>query len=237
MSEGPYQEWAANRSDARFTEWLRHTAGEPWQEAVGHRFTEELGMGALEPATFRIYLVQDFVFLEHLVGAFGRAVADAPTMSTKRRLVGFLDVLTDEENDYFERAFDALDVEIETSMTVPTSGPTAAFVDLLEAASRMGGYAETLAVLVPAEWIYAEWATRVQSYETTDELPFYYREWVDLHATADFRSFVSWMRGQLDDIGPTHSIRRQQQIQRLFTRTVHLEVAFFDMAYADGAAR
>ena len=57
-----------------------------------------------------------------------------------------------------------------------------------------------MAVLVPAEWIYLSWASDV-----ADRAPpqFYYKEWIDLHATDEFADFVNWMRAQLDTIGPS----------------------------------
>jgi thiaminase len=42
---------------------------------------------------------------------------------------------------------------------------------------------------------------------------------------------VSRLRDELDRYGPKLSPRRQCRAERLFTRTVELEVAFFDAAY------
>lgn len=42
---------------------------------------------------------------------------------------------------------------------------------------------------------------------------------------------VARLRDQLDRYGPKLSPRRQCRVERLFTPTVELEVAFFDAAY------
>ncbi|PSP95749.1 transcriptional regulator [Halobacteriales archaeon QS_4_62_28] len=212
----------------RFTEWCRARAEADWIAAVDHQFTEELRTGTLSDAVFRRYLIQDYAFLGPLVGTFGHALGDAPSMAAKSRLADFLETLTDEENDYFERAFDALDVP-EADRTDPELTPvTRAFEDLLGRAAREGGYAETLAVLVPAEWIYRSWAT------ATDDSPaqFYLDEWIALHDNPAFDEFVSWLRAELDREGAAAAPRRQQRLARLFRRTVELEVAFFDAAYS-----
>lgn len=230
--------------EPRFTDWLRERAEPAWTDAVSHPFTRDLGAGTLSEAAFVEYLVQDYAFVDELVGTFGHAVGQAPGMAAKRPLVEFLETVTDEENDYFERSFDALDVP-ESRRTDPAlAEPTAAFVDLLGRAASVGGYAETLAVVVPAEWIYEGWAVAaVDEYADPDadgppsagaDLPFYYAEWIDLHAAPDFRAFVDWLRGQLDAVGPELSPRRQARIDRLFRRTVDLEVAFFDAALEAG---
>lgn len=238
--EVSWEAYAQATDDARFTAWLREQSEPAWTAAVDHPFINELGAGALPEDAFAAYLVQDYAFLDALVGAFGYAVGDAPDIPTKRPLVEFLDTVTDEENDYFQRAFDVLDVPDHDRHTPSLTPTTEAFLDLLGRASREGGYAETLSVLVPAEWIYAEWATTLADRHGDPnqdppsagaDLPFYYGEWIDLHATPAFVAFVDWLRGQLDTAGPAVSPRRRTRVARHFTRTVELEAAFFDAAY------
>jgi thiaminase/transcriptional activator TenA len=37
-----YADYAADRADPRFTDWLRLQSGEAWAEATTHRFTRDL---------------------------------------------------------------------------------------------------------------------------------------------------------------------------------------------------
>lgn len=224
-----FAEYAASREQPRFSAWCRERAEPAWTAAVDHRFTEQLRGDSLDDAVFRRYLVQDYAFLDPLVGAFGHALGDAPSMAAKRRLADFLGTLTDDENDYFQRSFDALGVDEGDRGDPDLTPATQAFVDLLGRAAREGGYAETLAVLVPAEWVYRSWAGA-----DVAERPerFYLAEWIDLHDNPDFDAFVSWLRSELDREGAAAAPARQRRLERLFRRTVELEVAFFDSAYA-----
>lgn len=208
--------------------WLKEQSQPAWDEVITHRFTTELGNATLDTTVFTHYLLQDFAFVNALVSAFGFAVAQAPTIDAKRHHIAFLGTLTDEENTYFERSFDALDIPETTYHDPPLNPTTKSFIDLLGRATRQGGYAETLAVLVPAEWIYNEWAINIQDPPDT---PFYYREWIDLHNNENFNQFVTWLRSELDSAGYTLHPRRKQLVSELFTRTVELEAAFFDAAY------
>jgi len=216
-----------NGDEPRFTEWCRARSEPDWTGATEHRFTEELHAGTLDDAVFRRYLVQDYAFLETLVGTFGHALGDAPSMTAKSRLADFLGTLTDDEDDYFERSFDALEVAAAERTDPPLQPVTRALQDLLERAAREGGYAETLAVLVPAEWIYRSWAGMGAELPDRD----YLSEWVTIHDNPAFDEFVSWLRTELDREGAAASQRRQQRLARLFERTVELEVAFFDAAF------
>jgi thiaminase/transcriptional activator TenA len=199
-----------------------------WDAAVDHRFVRALADGTVPDDTFARYLVADRAFVETLTGAFGRALAQAPPDS-RAPLADFLGVLTDEEDDYFERALGTLPDPTGDPAGHPT---TEAFRDHLLAAADAGGYAETLAVLVPAEWCYLDWASGV------DDPPeaFYLGEWVDLHANEAFAEFVGWLRRELDREVETLSPRREERVRERFARTVRLEADFFDAAY-DGPPR
>ncbi len=212
----------------RFTDRLRDAVADDWAAATDHRFTRELGSGTLDDEAFRRYLIQDYAFVDDLTAAFATAVADAPSMSARRPYVEFLDTLTDAENDFFERAFDGHEIPDAARTDPELSEPTAAFRDLLGRARGDGGYAETLAVLVPAEWVYLTWASREAGEPPENPL---YDEWIELHAAPEFAEFVGFLRAELDRVGPELSPRRRDRVEWLFARTVALEVAFFDDAY------
>ncbi len=227
VSGESYAAYAADREAAPFTEWLRERSEPTWTEAVNHRFTRELGDGTIEDGVFSRYLIQDYAFVGTLVSLVGHGIGQAPSMAEKRRLVEFADAITDDEDDYFARSFDALSVPENDRVDPRKHAVTAGFEDLLLRAAREGGYAETLAVLVPVEWVYLEWATAVEEYPK----PFYLAEWVELHDDPGFEAVVTWLREQLDSEGPTLSPRRQERVAGLFTRAVEYEVAFFEMVY------
>ena len=105
-----YEGYERTETDPRFTDWLRKRAEPEWTRATTHQFTTDLADDSIDDAVFRRYLVQDYAFLESLVSLVGYAVGQAPSMDAKRELAGFAATLTSEENDYFERSFDALDV-------------------------------------------------------------------------------------------------------------------------------
>ena len=212
----------------RFTDWLRERSEPAWTEVADHRFVRELGADTISDGVFERYLVQDYAFVDTLVGVFGYAVGQAPTMAAKSRLVDFLGTLTSDENDYFERSFDALGVP-DDRQNPTLDATTMAFDDHLVRGAHEGGYAETLAVLLPAEWTYRTWARGIDESQSR----FYLREWVELHDNPAFEGFVDWLRDELDQYGPTLSPRRQRHVARLFERTVELEVAFFDMSADD----
>jgi thiaminase/transcriptional activator TenA len=63
-------------------------------------------------------------------------------------------------------------------------------------------YAAALSVLVVAEWLYLDWASRAPQ-----PLPnnFVHAEWITLHDSSNFRGFVDFLRTELDRVGPAHA--------------------------------
>ena len=85
-------------------------------------------------------------------------------------------------------------------------------------------YAAALSVLVVAEWLYLDWASRAPQ-----PLPnnFVHADWITLHDNPNFRGFVDFLRTELDRVGPA-----QADLCRDFScRAVGLELSFFEAAY------
>lgn len=208
-----------------FTETLRRASEPDWSAAVGHRFVQELCAGTVSDAVMGTYLIQDHRFIDSFLALLGAAVATADSFAARLRLGRFVGVISGEENTYFLRSFNALGISERARTTPPDSVPTAGFKAIMREAAATRSYVAALSVLSVAEWIYLEWAMRAPR-----PLPqrFEHAEWITLHDNPDFRDLVGFLRSELDRVGPT-----EEAVSRdFFSRTVALERAFFDAAYA-----
>jgi thiaminase/transcriptional activator TenA len=122
-----------------------------------------------------------------------------------------------EENTYFLRAFKALGVTETRRAADPDTQPTIGFKAIMREAADTRSYAAALSVLVVAEWLYLDWASRAPQ-----PLPnnFVHAEWITLHDNASFvGSSISCARSW------TVPARRTRDF---FSRAVALELSFFD---------
>ncbi|MFR9805582.1 TenA family protein [Pseudonocardia sp. RS010] len=206
---------------------LRESGRETWDAAVGHRFVEELWAGTVPPDVLRRYLVQDFQFCDAFLALLGAAVAtcdDAAARVVHARQVG---VVAGDEHDYFHRSFDLLGVP-DADRTAPERGaPTEGFVALMDVARTGGSYPEIVAVLLVAEWLYLDWASRPHDALPSDPIS---RGWIDLHRGPEFEAWVTFLRAELDRSAPRAA--DPGRVARYFAEAVDLELAFFDAAYA-----
>ncbi|MEO9336780.1 TenA family protein [Mesorhizobium sp. SB112] len=212
---------------ARFTEILRQKSEPSWTQAVNHRFVTELFDGMIEDQVMAAYLIQDHRFLDSFLTLLGAAIATTDSFEARIRFGRFIGMVSGEENTYFLRAFEALGVTERQRSTTPDSIPTAGFKALMYEAANTRSYAAVLSVLNVAEWLYLDWAMKAPK-----PLPenFVHAEWITLHDNLDFRDFVSFLREELDRVGPAEP----EVSEDFFLRAVALEKAFFDAAYEIG---
>jgi hypothetical protein len=117
-----------------FTETLRVASEPVWSQAVGHRFVKELFAGTLPDAVMARYLVQDHRFLDSFLVLLGAALASADTFEARLRFGRFT--------------------------ADPDTQPTIGSKAIMREAAETRSYAAALAVLVVAEWLYFDWASR-----------------------------------------------------------------------------
>mmetsp|Transcript_65592 Transcript_65592/g.212294 ORF Transcript_65592/g.212294 Transcript_65592/m.212294 type:complete len:107 (+) Transcript_65592:372-692(+) len=106
----------------------------------------------------------------------------------------------------------------------------------MRASAASGELPRMLAVLVVAEWSYSSWGERVLP-RAKPSLPFWCREWIDLHSGTAFAGVVEYLRSLLDKEGPSLSPSARSSCCEAFLEAVHLEKAFFDMALGVALAK
>jgi len=124
-----FDAYATDRTDARFTDWLRARSEPDWTDAVEHRFVHELADGTVDDAVFRRYLVKitRFVDAHRRVRLRGRSSADYGRQGLVDRLPR--DVDRRGERLLRARSFDALGVSPDERTDPVPADATEAFED------------------------------------------------------------------------------------------------------------
>ena len=214
-----------------FAEELRQSCISDWNACVKHRFVNEIFDGSLSDAVLRKYLVQDYQFINRFVALLGAAIASADVFDPRVTLSQFAAMITSDENTYFLRSFDALGVPAEQRLAPELTPQTQAFQQLMHEAAQSLNYANCIAVLAVAEGLYLDWADQPAKKHLLLPARFEHVEWITLHANDFFRGFVSWLRSELDRVGPMLDAEQKAQVTRYFQQAVQLERQFFDHVY------
>ncbi len=199
-----------------------------WEQVVTHPFVEEMGADTLPLEKFKRYFLQDYLFVRDFTRLLALAVAKAPDFPTARRLAAFLAGVLDGEEGLFRRSFREWGLSESQYADTRPAAATKAMGDLLTRVAYEGSFAEILTVLVVTEGTYLDWASRLVE---TGQVPGsgVAREWVEIHSNADFRDFVEWLFGSLDNMPLTEA--EHSSVEELFAVTLRCELAFFEMGY------
>ena len=206
---------------------LKEMAIDDWKAATNHAFCEELARGTLPLEKMKVYLIQDYTFIDNFIRLAASAIHHAPTLPDRLPLAAFLGIIAGPENTYFQRSFDALNIETKETVDPELLAPCANFQALMLEAAQSGVYANMVAVLCVAEWVYLSWAENYKA--LANELPFYFQEWIDLHEGEYFESVVEHLRSQLDTAYASATDSEKESIKNYFQQAVSLEKQFFDV--------
>jgi len=207
---------------------LRSGVGPIWESVVTHPFVTEMADGSLDPARFRIYFDQDYLFLRDWSILLSLATAKAPDFDAARELVGFLHLGLGGEEGLFQEAFRERGLSREEVKDLPYLPTTQNYSGYLRTQAYEGTFTEVIATLLAVEWPYLDWA---ENAEKAGMKPgnHYYQTWIDIHTSPGMSGFVSWLRSVVDGSAPT--TEQQKKLQGIFRDVLRYEYQFFDMAY------
>jgi thiaminase/transcriptional activator TenA len=206
----------------QLTDSLLADTSQIWDEVIQHRFFQEVIADTLETDRLIRYLGVEYAFIDTAAIVLGHAVTKARSFDERQRLaLGLYGLVTDQET-FFQNAFESLNVPNSRLRTHQSDKLHALFLGT----ASQGSYAEILATIFGAEWLYLQWCTTAN--KTPARRPVI-RRWVELHAGGSFASHVYWVRSQLDSF--ILSSGEKAKIQKIFEETLKAEDAFHDAVY------
>ncbi len=212
---------------AAFHEILLAAARDEWEAMQAHRFVTDIEADRLPAAVFRRYLCFERDFVETALLIFGHALVKAPGLAERRWLAGVLHALADEQLAYFDAVLGPAEAEL-----APVGSPPAvtAFREGMLAIAIEGTYAEIIAAMLAAEWMYATWCVRAAAGRLSDPA---LRRWVGLHAEPAFLAQVAWLKAQIDALAAGMDTEARDRARACFRLALTLEIGFHASAYPD----
>jgi len=207
---------------------LKERGASQWAAAIAHPMVAEIGAGTLPHLTFRFYFEQNLSYLREYARAIAFTAAGTADRSAQSVLARFLVQIVDVEIPANEAFLGRLGGS--PGSPVPMLPTTYAYTrHLLDATSR-GGLAVALAALLPCQWSYGEIGRHLARALPADPV---YRDWVSMFAGDGYDELVVASTGLLD---ASCGLGDQPRTADAFDRSVRYEIAFWQMAYTQGAA-
>jgi thiaminase/transcriptional activator TenA len=202
---------------------IRERADPEWMAATNHRLFREIIADTVTDSHFERYLRIEFAFIDTAAVALGAAVRAAPGMADRVVLAaGLYDLLTSQVV-FFE---DALGED--RSTIVPASSQP--LHDLFNEVADGQSFADMLAAMLGAEWLYKTWCASTTERPSTRAT---IRAWTELHTSPAFTSHAAWLRSRLDAVSAGLSSVKRERVADVFRRALAAEVSFHDAVYEE----
>jgi thiaminase/transcriptional activator TenA len=209
--------------------------GELWRGVTGiyeailsHPFLAGLADGTLPDETFAFYVVQDSLYLRqygHTLAAIASRAPDASeTEMFARHFIGVVAV----EQQLHDELLGELGIDPAAADGAEMAPTTLAFTSHLLAAARGGSYAEAIAAVLPAYWIYWEVGKELLRRGSPDPR---YQRWIDTYGGEEFGAAVRAVLAVTDELGPVLAPRERERVHQHFRVTSRYEWMFWDMGY------
>ena len=214
-----------------FSAELRAAADPIWQAQHDHPFVRGIGLGTVDPAAFRRYVRQDYLFLVDYARLLALGAARAPDLATMRRFADLTQAILGEERE-LHRAF-ATEVGItERELEAEEPAPlTRAYVDGLLRIAALGDFAELAAALLPCMWGYSEVGERLAAAPAPTDPPRapHLDRWIATYADPEFAALATWCRGLVDDLARDADPATRDRMRAAFLAASRHELAFWDV--------
>ncbi len=211
---------------------LKTAANPEWRAYTEHPFTNAMADRTLSEASFRHYLVQDYLFLIEFARAYALAVYKAPTLADMRDAAAGISAILDVEMDLHVKlcgGWGLLPGDIETA---PAAAETLAYTRYVLDTGMRGDLLALKVALSPCVIGYAEIALRLAARPGAmdDENP--YRVWIAEYAGAAYQQVAADATASLDALAIRYlTPARDAELTTIFREATRLEADFWEMGW------
>ena len=215
---------------------LKADAADEWWAYTTHDFVRALGEGTLPPASFRHYLVQDYLFLIQFARAYALAAYKAPTLASMRKAAAAMTAIIDTELKLHIRLVERWGMNEHQLETTEEARETVAYTRFVLDAGARGDLLDLTTALAPCVIGYAEIGKVLAASASGRSKSNPYRDWISEYAGDAYQALARDAETELDRLA-TESLTeaRYPRLLALFRRATRLEADFWQMGLAIAA--
>jgi thiaminase/transcriptional activator TenA len=191
-------------------------------------FNRELGAGTLGRDRFRVYIVQDALYLKEYSRALAIAAAKAPDTETLKAFAHSALEAISVEQALHERYLAEFGVDPASVAAAEPSPDCLAYTSFLMAIAHHEPWEILVAALLPCFWIYWDVGTTIARAAAPDNP---YRAWIETYADEAFGEAVRMVIGITDRAAAAATEATRARMMQVFIRSTQYEWLFWDGAY------
>ncbi len=212
---------------------LRHSCRDDWHAYTHHEFIHQLAMGTLPTEAFKVYLVQDYIFLKHLARAYGLAAFKADSLEEVSIASQSLSSIIDIEIKLHEKYCASWGLSEDKLKIAKEESATVAYTRYVIDCGLAGDILDLYVALSPCVIGYGEIGARLLSNPKTDLKNNPYADWIEMYGGDAYQKVAYEGIKYLNKIGKQRCIlERQSRLEYIFGQAVRLEIDFWEMGMA-----
>ena len=209
---------------------LKSRCASDWQAYTQHAFIEQLANGSLPEASFKHYLLQDYLFLLQFARAFGLAVFKSQKEDDIRFALTACEAIVNTELKLHISYCEAWGISASDLRDLPESTANMAYTRYVLERGLAGDLLDLYVALAPCVVGYAEtasWAEQLRAANSsaTDS----YKSWIDMYVSDDYRGFANEFKSKINQSGENIPPARIAELAVVFSAATRLEVDFWQM--------
>jgi thiaminase (transcriptional activator TenA) len=209
---------------------LVQASNEAWRAYTRHEFVLLLASGDLPEASFRRYLVQDYLFLIHFARAWGLAIYKSDTLGEMRRAQRLVAATLDTEIGFHIEYCRGWGLSEAALAAEPEAPATIAYTRFVLDRGLAGDRLDLEVALAPCVVGYAVIAAERIADPRTRLEGNRYREWLEMYAGSDYQGLAREAEAALDQqFARRGGEGRFSSLAANFTTAARLEADFWQM--------
>lgn len=211
-------------------ERLKRDASNEWHAYCHHEFVEQLGNGMLSQASFRHYLVQDYLFLVQFARAYALAIYKAPSLELMRNSHQGLKAILDIEMQLHLKLCKRWGLSPDQVLSTGEARATIAYTRFVLDTGQAGDLLDLYVALAPCMIGYGEIGARLAKLPEESCANNPYAEWIAEYASDDYQALANDTIELLDGLAKTYLTEaRYPKLLETFRQATRLEADFWQM--------
>lgn len=212
-----------------FFDRLKADASEQWADYTYHKFIEQLGAGTLPLASFKHYLVQDYLFLIQFARAYALGIYKGQSLQDMQHSLEGVKAILEVELELHLELCGAWGMDRVQIESAPEDTPTMAYTRFVLDAGLAGDLLDLQVALAPCVIGYAEIGARLkeQGYAVASNP---YHKWIMEYSGEAYQDVANEFKSWLND---TSAIllteKRYPRALSVFEKACRLESDFWQM--------
>ncbi|MFW6148037.1 MAG: thiaminase II [Thermodesulfobacteriota bacterium] len=209
------------------SEKLKNDAEQVWNRIVEHPFVMELYQGSLPMEKFKMYILQDYVYLVDAIKNFSIIASRASSVDVMQETMEIAYLEATSEFQGYEEFLHTLGYTLDDAMNVEPFPVNISYRSFLLATSSLHSTEEALASVLPCFWSYLEIALHHQDALANNANKIYV-DWASAYLSKDYAHLVEKMRKLVDRVCDGFPYEKLKQFFLIASR---YEYMYWDSAY------